>query len=356
MAVLLPEIIKRGIRARLASAAAVARITPPQSPSAALYFADPLTGLIGTRLKNPGLPIRRMTRTMFVAGRCAVIIRYAGERELGILERRKFLRVYLVIDDHLGALDPEDGLPPDYRQRLIAYRDGFMRKLLPFVTHVVAPSEEILAPFKHKVCLRLDPAQCHGTGGLAHHRRPRGLDIVVAATRSHLQDVTFIADMVADFLKARPDARLTTFLNGHAPRVLRNLPNAEHLPMLGWERYRAFVAEHRFHVALAPALDTAFNRARSYSRVHDHAAYGAAGLYSQQPPFSGVVTHDQSGLLLRNEPLRWREALQQLADRRDVAERLAAGGQNLSRRIGSRMRVQNFWLRELELAAPASPT
>ncbi|MFT3988361.1 hypothetical protein [Aestuariivirga sp.] len=351
MAVLLPEIIKRGIRAKLANAAAAARLTPPHSPSAALYFADPLAGFIGTRLDNSGRPIRRVTRTMFVSGRCAIIIRYVGDRELGILERRKFVRVYLVIDDNFGALDPQDGLPPDYRQRLLAYRDGFMRRLMPFVTHVVAPSDDILSHYKNKIRLRLDPAQCHGAGGLAHHRRPRGLDIVVAATRSHLQDVAFVADAVADFLKARPDARLTTFLNGHAPRVLRNLPNAEHLPMLGWERYRAFVAENRFHIALAPALDTAFNRARSFSRVHDHAAYGAAGLYSQQPPFSGVVTHGQSGLLLHNDPQRWRDALQTLSEGHDNAERLAAGGQNLSRRIGSRARVRNFWLRELELAA-----
>jgi len=48
---------------------------------------------------------------------------------------------------------------------------------------------------------------------------------------------------------------------------------------MSWEKYRAFVACHRFHIAIAPALDTAFNRSRSLSRLHDHAAYGAAGLF-----------------------------------------------------------------------------
>lgn len=150
-------------------------------------------------------------------------------------------------------------------------------------------------------------------------------------------------------MKQRPDARLTTFLNGHAPRSLRMLPNAIHLPMMEWTRYRAFVAENRFHVAIAPALDTPFNRARSISKLHDHAAFGAAGVYSHQQPFDRIVANGKSGLLLSNEPHEWRDTLLELASRRDKTLKLADGGQVLSQTLGDMRRVRNFWLRELEL-------
>jgi hypothetical protein len=347
---LLPDIIRRGIRSRLAGAAEAAGLWPRQTPSASFYFVDPLADLIGSRLDARGRPIRRLSPSLYCCRDAAVVIRYAGRRELNILARRRFARVYLLVDDDFSALKDNDGLPVDYRLRLLAYRDGLLRKLLAFVTHVVAPSERILSFYGHKRALQLHPAQCHQTGGLVHHRQTRHFDVVFAATRSHLRDLDFIAGSLAEFLKARPEARLTTFLNGHAPRVLQDLPNAIHLPMMGWQRYRAFVAENRFHAAVAPALDTDFNRARSFSRLHDHAAYGAAGIYSSQPPFIDVVKHGNSGLLLSNVTERWRDSLFELADRRDVTERLAAEGQRLSRSLGNLQRVRNFWLRELALA------
>ena len=124
---------------------------------------------------------------------------------------------------------------------------------------------------------------------------------------------------------------------------------------MGWNRYQAFVAENHFHVAIAPALATDFNRARSLSRLHDHAAYGAAGIYSRQAPFSGIIADGNSGLLLRNEPACWRDALFGLAKQPDRAEKLATEGQALSRRLGDRQRVRSFWTQELGMGRPDRP-
>lgn len=352
---MLQDVIRPGLRARLGNAVLAARLFQRQSPSSALYFVDALANLIGSRFEYRDRPIRRITGSLFVCGDAAVVIRYIGQRELAILERRKFGQVYLLVDDDFFALNDNDGLPPDYRQKLLAYRDGIMRRLMQFVTHVVAPSQRILAGYGHKHTLHLDPAQCHATGSLAHHQGRRGLEVVFAATRSHLFDLHFFADAIAEFLLARPDARLTTFLNGHAPKVLKGLHNAIHLPTMGWNRYQAFVAENHFHVAIAPALATDFNRARSLSRLHDHAAYGAAGIYSRQAPFSGIIADGNSGLLLGNEPARWRDALFGLAKQPDRAEKLAAEGQALSRRLGDRHRVRSFWMQELGMGRPDRP-
>lgn len=319
-------------------------------PSASMYFADPLSRLIGDRIGAAGLPIRRISATIFTCGDAAVVIRYAGEPELAFLHRGSFKKIYLLIDDDLYALSDGDGLPADWHRRLIAYRDGALHKLLHLVTHVVAPSEAILQSYRRHVPMRLDPAQCHAAAALDHHDSKGRLDIVFAATRSHLKDLDFFAPAIAGFLKARPDAHLTTFLNGHAPAAFKGLPNVTHHSPMGWEKYRAFVATHRFHVALAPALDTAFNRARSLSRMHDHAAYGAAGLYSAQPPFAGTIADGTSGRLLPKDPEAWQAALFDLADHRDGARHLAEGGQRLSVALGDHGRVRSFWRRQFGMS------
>lgn len=351
---LLPEIVRRAVRVRLGKGLPGNRHSGKQLPSISLYFADPLADLICLDGVRPDRPIHRLSRTIFACGRAAVVVRYAAKRELELLRSRRFEKVYLLIDDDFDSLSDGDGLPVDYRRRLVAYRDGPFQRLMDLVTDVVAPSEHILKRFRRKRALQLDPAQCHQAGALVHHNLVRPFDIVFAATRSHLQDLGHIAPALADVLKQFPDARLTTFLNGHAPRSLRMVPNAIHLPMMEWTRYRAFVAENRFHVAIAPALDTPFNRARSISKLHDHAAYGAAGIYSRQPPFDRIVTNGKSGLLLSNDPIEWRNAILELARHRDQTLKLAAGGQVLSQTLGDMRRVRNFWMQELGLVPVAA--
>lgn len=326
-----------------------ARLTRRDIPTSTLYFADPLANLIGGKLA-PHRPIRREGPTVFSCGDALIVIRYMGMKQMALLDQRRFARIYLLIDDDLHALHEHDGLPDDYRRRLVAYREGLMKQLVQRVTHVVAPSEKILAAYPDKRQILLDPAQCHSSASLGHHRKRGGFDVVFAGTRSHVGDLGFVAEDIAGFFRARPEARLTTFLNGHAPKVLRALPNATHLPAMSWNRYRAFVAKNHFHAAIAPALDTDFNRARSLSKLHDHAAFGAAGVYSHQPPFSNYVSDGVSGLLLPNDPTHWQGALARLAADRGATEKLAAEGQALSQRLGDMLRVRNFWMSELGLA------
>jgi hypothetical protein len=116
---------------------------------------------------------------------------------------------------------------------------------------------------------------------------------------------------------------------------------------LDWPGYRAFIAKNRFHAAIAPALDTPFNRARSVTRLHDNAAFGAAGLYSRQPPFHDVV--GTGGFLVENNVEAWQAALETVITDRALTRGIASEGQALSRRLGDPALVRNFWIRELGL-------
>jgi polysaccharide export outer membrane protein len=299
-----PDILRRAVRLgvprplrRRASDRAV--------PTAAMYFTDPLSDLISLGALRAGQPITRLSPTLFRCGSSAVVVRYAHEAELRQLRTGGFRQVFLILDDNLAALGPGDGLPADYSSRLRAYRDGALAALRPLLSHVVAPSPDILADFPQQQQLLLAPASCHRPGALRHHEQAGDVDVVIASTRSHLADIASISEDLAGFFKARPGARLTTFLGRQAPRPLRALANAQHLPSMSFLDYRQFVATHRFHVALAPARPTPFNLSRSISKLHDHAGFGAAGIYAAHPPYSGVVIDGQSGLLVSGDGRSW---------------------------------------------------
>jgi hypothetical protein len=312
-----------------------------------MYFSDPLRDLIDDDESFSGRPIQQLSPSLYVCGSRAVVIRHTNRDELKILRGGSFERIYLLIDDDLDCLGEADGLPADYRARLMSYREGPFRSLREMVTDVVAPSERILRSYRRKRTLRLEPAQCHALPGLDHHDVPGALNIVFAGSRAHVFDFQHVAPAFADVLRRHPNVRLTTFLRGHVPKELKRLPNAVHMQPMGWQQYRRFVGANKFHVAVAPALPTPFNHARSISKLHDHAALGAAGIYTSQAPFDQIVSHGRSGLLLGNSPAEWRDTLSDLAGQREKVLKLARGGQLLSETLGNMNRVRKFWKDEL---------
>ena len=76
---------------------------------------------------------------------------------------------------------------------------------------------------------------------------------------------------------------------------------------------------------MAPLIDDEFNRSKSPIKAMDYAALGVAVVASDVPAYRGMVRHNQTGLLVPNEPEAWRQALRDviLAPRRrhELAER-----------------------------------
>lgn len=104
-------------------------------------------------------------------------------------------------------------------------------------------------------------------------------------------------------------------------------------------------------MALAPYRDTPFNRARSCNKILDHAAFGAAGLYSARPPLAGYVKDGAEGLLLGDEPQQWINAIEELLAATDVMRNLAGAGAQLAQKLGAPARSRAFWLNLLQLEA-----
>jgi glycosyltransferase involved in cell wall biosynthesis len=85
------------------------------------------------------------------------------------------------------------------------------------------------------------------------------------------------------------------------------------LPAFAARSYPGFVdwckSQARWHIGVAPLVDDEFNRSKSPIKAMDYAALGVAVIASDVPAYRGMVRHNQTGLLVPNEPEAWRQAL-----------------------------------------------
>ena len=120
----------------------------------------------------------------------------------------------------------------------------------------------------------------------------------------------------------------------------RDLPDwcrrVEVSPEIG-QSYPAFVnwlqSENRWHIGVAPLVDTKFNRAKSGIKYLDYAALGLAVACSDIHGYRDVIHSEDDGLLVENTEEAWYEALRRLVCDNDFRQRLQANAiQNLRRR------------------------
>ena len=322
------------------------------TPSVEKYFLGPNRDLVFSWpvLSRSGTaPYRKLGPHLFASERAAVLIRHATERELALLEKGRFSRIAYVLDDDLDAIIRDPAINADYRRRVTAFLDDRLPRILRLATDVVAPSVPILARHTHAAVHFLGPALTHEPPGLEHFETEETLRIVFLGTRSHLHDLTLRARELEGFLKAHSDAHLETFLGKWAPPELRRLPNATHHPPLKWPAFRKMLKRRRWHVAIAPMRPTDVNRGRSWNKLLDHAAVGAATLASQGacPALDAALGHGKYGFLLAGKSGAWRDLLEWLHADRTQAARMAEAGASRARHIASPERHRTFWRRLL---------
>ncbi|MYZ49815.1 hypothetical protein [Propylenella binzhouense] len=317
-------------------------------PTVDLYFGFALADLVRHWPWQAGRPIVAVGRTAFRCGSHLVIIRYADGAAMRAAASAA--EIHYLLDDDLWAIDMNAGLPEDYRARLMRFRERDLPRIVECATEVIAPTPAILAhlPGRRSAVLQpcLWPRALPAPG--AAGRGP--VRMILPATRSHLDDIRLVAAGIRAALESRPALGLTTFLGRHAPPELSGLPNVRHLPPRAWPAHRRRLERSRYDIALAPLRDTAFNRARSISKVLEIAQFGAAGIYSDCEPYAGAAGAS-GGLLLGPDPAAWTQAILDLAEDAPARLRLAQAGQALARRIGNPERVRRFWLERFGIEA-----
>lgn len=112
--------------------------------------------------------------------------------------------------------------------------------------------------------------------------------------------------------------RMASLFDG-LPFRMRDPGNEDPYPrFVPWMR-----AHLRWDVAIAPLEDDAFTRGKSDLKYLDYAALGIPGVFSDVRPYRISVRHRETGLLAKNEPEAWAEALEEIVGDGALRARLA---------------------------------
>lgn len=267
--------------------------------------------------------------TLLTADR-VVVVRYLPRRwvrALGQSRRAGATLMYLMDDD---LLDPEllGELPPVYRRRVrerITLRRGLVPELFDriWVTSAVLESK-----YAHLGAARL-PLRPHPS----LLREPPRVQLAYLGTSVHEREFAWLRELLELLQERQAHTHVDLFGDLAINRQFRDLPRLRILHPMRWPSYLAETGPGRVDVLLTPLLESPMNAARAPVKFIDAARCGAAGLYSDRPPYRGFIRHGVDGLLLGDQQREWLAAIEHLIDNTEARRRLAEEGRRRALRL-----------------------
>jgi len=276
------------------------------TPSTDLYFRNALAPWIKPRWRPSSAPIRPIGANSFIAGDWFILIR----RDTPALMRAALAwpgPLAYVVDDDIAAGAQCPSLPAPYRARLAAFlpqHQALLDRAHTILTASNALTQTLAAaPSLAPRLRRIDPVWRQPLASTAHFKHTAPLKIVHLGTGSHHSAQTALAPIILAALNRHPNTSFTYFSPRRLSDALERHPRAQRLEPMTWSEYQRWMARQRFHLALYPLAQTVFDRARSASKLCEHAILGAVGLYPQG--WSPAQILGPAALLAPDDPEDW---------------------------------------------------
>ena len=145
------------------------------------------------------------------------------------------------------------------------------------------------------------------------------LTLMYFGTQSHRLDIEMISEPLKDLALKYPGKLNFIFYGTNAPTSLKNLAKVSFYPSVTHE-YREFVKlirEFDADIAFAPLRDTVFNRNKSPLKYFEYTALGLPAVFSDIPPYKGVVQKGKTGLMAGSSE-EWQDRLTSLVEHPDL--------------------------------------
>lgn len=328
----------------------------PARPTTDLYFLNacrsglgryPLLGGVS------GAPLRRIGANSFLTGHHAVVSRGDAPAVVDAILRDDTLQLTYVIDDDLAAAESDASLPTDYRDRLIALRDGQHRALVARADTIVVCSDHLAE--RYRSCAAevkvLDPYWSDRLADDWHFAAMQEgglIDVAYLGSVTHGADRAFVFEVMAHLLERNARMRLTLISSKPLGNALDHHARVRRLRPLPWWLYRHSLRRRRYHLALYPMLDTPFNRGRSLNKLIEHAVVGAVGVYSRDWCYADRVTDGETGFLAENTVDAWVAAVElALADPQKL-RRMQGKARAAATLLNDPAPQRRFWSERLE--------
>jgi glycosyltransferase involved in cell wall biosynthesis len=280
-------------------------------------------------LDSAEAPGKDVSCTLRDAGQ-VVVVRYLPRRWLRPLAqaRRAGVRLIYLMDDDL--LDPKllEELPPAYRRRVRERITRQRRRVPELFDQIWVTSAVLEARYAHLGAVRL-PLRPHPSL-LGEHSR---VQLAYLGTSVHTREFAWLRELLGELQARHPHTHVDVFGDLAINRQFRDLPRLRILHPMRWPSYLAETGPGRVDLLLTPLLESPMNAARAPVKFIDAARCGAAGLYSDRPPYRGFIRHGVDGLLLGDEQREWLQAIAQLIEDHQARRRLAEGGRQRALRL-----------------------
>lgn len=293
-------------------------LTGPQSPSASLYVADACADWIAEQR------IRQLSPTVFAGPGATLVVRHDG----GLKEPLPPGRLIYLIDDHWQAAGSDPAVPLAFRLKYRLVEQRAAAFYLPRAAHVVVsgpalvPLAEAAAPGASVHVL--GPYWADPPASLDHHDRSDPVTIAYLGAQVHRADLAFLVPVLRQSLADHPTATVVLSAQHRLPPDLGAHPRVARIAATSWDGYRTWLRGARAHLALYPLIDTPFNRARSQSKLGEHAVIGAATLASQSWAAGADAAAAGRAAVVGDDPVAWVDAIAGLLRARGDLRAIAA--------------------------------
>ncbi|MDX8437982.1 glycosyltransferase [Mesorhizobium australafricanum] len=137
-----------------------------------------------------------------------------------------------------------------------------------------------------------------------------------AGSLPRIDDLDLVSQLVAPILEKFP--QVVFEFAGVLPRGVAVGERVRFFPHVGdYKAYIRFQAERNWAIGLAPLIDNEANRSKTDNKYREYSACKIAGIYSDIPPYRGVVEQSVTGLLVDGNESSWRDALETLLEQPD---------------------------------------
>lgn len=286
------------------SAGLIYLVEEQPNPSSDFYIL-PAVSVSGLRIIRCGLA--DLPAAEDLDGAIVIFVRYVSPEWAGLVARvrPRLRRLVFFMDDDLLDTAASAGLPLRYRFKLLRYAGRWRNWLLnqqaelwvstPYLARKYAGwSPRLLLPVSGSPQTDVRRVFYHGSS-------------------SHEAEIRWLRPVMETAL--RLDERLTFEIVGgqEVYRLYRGLPRVSVVHPMKWPAYQAFLSMPGRHIGLAPLLDLAFNRARSYTKFFDITHCGAVGIFSPDSAYAEAVDHGVNAYVVPLDQVAWVDSILMLA-------------------------------------------
>ncbi len=142
--------------------------------------------------------------------------------------------------------------------------------------------------------------------------RNNQFNFLVSGTPSHQRDWAILEAPIVELLNIYGE-KIKFMFFGDTPKRFIDHPSVNIINYQpNYKLYAKQLKELNVHAALIPLIDTNYNQCKSNIKWLEYSAAGIPGAYSDITPYNSCISHEQSGLLVKNDPESWFNAMNQL--------------------------------------------